>query len=425
MTRLSEVLVFLARQRAKIFAGAVTFLALPACDAGRHGEAGWQGTVRDSADVTIVENAAEGIWTEASRWDLDEDLRVGTVETNSLYQFGDIVGIGVGPEGRLFVLDLQADHPLRVFDADGEFLRGQGSRGSGPGEFQGGAGPVFVAGDSLVVIPDHGNARVNLFDTDGAYLRSIPVTMNELVARWGTTSQGIPVLQLGLSTMPGMEQTDDLVDVLLAIGKEGTRSDTLLTVPSSRQMFFRGGSPELTFFAPEPWWVIGPDDVVWMGTNDRYVIGSYQHGVLRRLTSLPHVPVAVSERDREIVLDAWIRIFEQRMPNADAMLRQLAQFHDVFPAYQQFLLNSDGTLWVQQVQIPSTLTDEELAAVDPTKGWGSRTWDVFDAEGRYFGAVEFPDRFELMALSGDHAYGVWRDEMDVPFVMRLRIAKSS
>jgi len=188
-------------------------------------------------------------------------------------------------------------------------------------------------------------------------------------------------------------------------------------------MFFQGGSPELTFFAPEPWWVIGPNDVIWMGTNDRYVIGSYEHGRLRMLTSLPHEPVALSERDREIVLDAWIRIFEQRLPNADAMLRQLAQFHDVFPAYQQFVVNSDGTLWVQHVQIPSALPAEAAAAVDPTRGWGSKTWDVFGPAGRYLGAIEFPDRFELMTLRQDHAYGVWRNGMDVPFVMRLRIVR--
>jgi hypothetical protein len=387
------------------------------------GASDWNGSIRDSAGVSLVENPAEESWTDASRWRLEETLRIGSLDSDSTYQFGDIGGIGIGPAGSIIVLDNQADRPLRVFDAEGMYVVGSGGRGSGPGEFQGSAGPVFVAGDSLVVIPDGGNGRVNLFDTDGRFLRSISVSLSEMTNRWGATSKGIPVLQLGLSMMPGMEETDDLVDVLLAIGSDGTYRDTLLVFPSGRQMYFQGGSPELTFFAPEPFWVIGHDDVVWMGINDRYVIGSYENGALTRLISRAHVPVSVSERDREIVLAAWIGIFSQRIPNAEAMLSQLAQFYDVFPAYQQFMVNSDGTLWVQQILIPSTLTEQEAAEVDPTMGWGSRNWDVFDRVGRYLGAIELPHRFTLISLRGDHAYGVWKDELDVQYVMRLRIVR--
>ena len=401
----------------------VALLTLTSCDPATRRDSGWNGSIHDSAGITIIENPAQGIWTESTRWRLAEDLGIGSVDSDSLYQFGDIAGIGTGPTGSIIVLDNQADWPLRIFDADGMFVAGRGGRGSGPGEFHSGAGPVFVAGDSLLVIPDDGNGRVNLFDTDGVFQRSISVTLSEMTAKWGTTSQGIPVLQLGLSMMPGMEETDDLVDILLAVGTDGTGRDTLLIFPSSRQMYFQGASPELTFFAPEPWWVIAPDDVIWMGINDRYVIGAYENGVLTRLISRAHEPMSVSERDREIVLDAWIRVFSRRIPNAEATLRQLAQFHDVFPSYQQFVVSSDGTLWVQQVQIPSALTDEEATAVDPIGGWGSRTWDVFDADGRHLGEIEFPHRFELMMLRGDYAYGVWRDELDVPFVMRLRIVR--
>jgi hypothetical protein len=219
-----------------------------------------------------------------------------------------------------------------------------------------------------------------------------------------------------------MEETDDLVDVLVAIGPDGTDRDTLLVFPSGRQMYFEGGSPELTFFAPEPWWLIGPGDDVWMGINDHYAIGVYRDGELVRHVRRDFEPIAVSERDREVVLDAWIRVFEQRMPNAEALLGQLAQFHEQFPAFQQFMVNDDGTLWVQRLLVPSTLTEQEAVTVDPTTGWGSPTWDVFDAEGRYLGKVEFPRRFSLQTLRGMSAYGVWRDDLDVEYAMRLRIA---
>jgi hypothetical protein len=86
------------------------------------------------------------------------------------------------------------------------------------------------------------------------------------------------------------------------------------------------------------------------------------------------------------------------------------------------MVNDDGTLWVQRLLVPSTLTEQEAVTVDPTTGWGSPTWDVFDAEGRYLGKVEFPRRFSLQTLRGTSAYGVWRDDLDVEYAMRLRIA---
>ena len=42
--------------------------------------------------------------------------------------------------------------------------------------------------------------------------------------------------------VPGMVETDDMVDVLLSVGSDGTARDTVLTFPSSRQMYFQGGS---------------------------------------------------------------------------------------------------------------------------------------------------------------------------------------
>ena len=399
-------------------------LPLVSCNStDRQSESAWLGSTRDSAGVEIVDNPASGIWADVGGWRLEEDLRIGSVESDPDYEFGDIVGVAPTGAGNIAVLDLEADQPLRVYDSDGRFISATGGFGSGPGEFASGAGPLFIAGDSLLVAPDYGNSRVNIFNASGQFRNSIPVTLTELVNRWGATSEGVPVLQVGLSMMAGMEETDDFVDVLLAIGTDGTERDTLLTFPSGQRFLFEGGMPELTFFAPEPFWVIAPNDAIYLGINYEYAIGIYERGALRRMISREYSPVAVGDRDREIVLDAWIRVFSERIPNADATLRQLARFHDVFPAYQQFLVSPEGTLWVQRTQMPSELSEQESASFDPTGGWGARQWDVFDSDGRYLGEVELPNRFEMMALRTDYALGVWRDDLDVQYVKRLRILR--
>jgi hypothetical protein len=52
---------------------------------------------------------------------------------------------------------------------------------------------------------------------------------------------------------------------------------------------------------------------------------------------------------------------------------------------------------------------------------GSPDWDVFDAQGRFLGVVNTPAGFTPRVFGGDKIYGVWRDELDVQYVVRLRI----
>jgi hypothetical protein len=52
---------------------------------------------------------------------------------------------------------------------------------------------------------------------------------------------------------------------------------------------------------------------------------------------------------------------------------------------------------------------------------GAPDWDVFDSEGRYLGVVTLPDRFEPVEFAEEDVYGVWRDELDVEYVMRLKV----
>jgi hypothetical protein len=63
----------------------------------------------------------------------------------------------------------------------------------------------------------------------------------------------------------------------------------------------------------------------------------------------------------------------------------------------------------------------EYDPLDATMDEGSPDWSVFDREGRYLGVVRMPDRFKPMVFRGDEIYGVWRDDLDVQYVLRLRI----
>jgi hypothetical protein len=65
--------------------------------------------------------------------------------------------------------------------------------------------------------------------------------------------------------------------------------------------------------------------------------------------------------------------------------------------------------------------EEEVVSVETLQQIGSPRWDVFDAEGRFLGTVDTPGGFTPRLFRRDRIYGVWQDEFDVQYVMRLRI----
>src|SRR5690606_2813863 len=94
---------------------------LAACG-GAPGSADWAGTVRDSAGIRIVENPAVGLWRRGEEWRVVEELRIGVTEGEPEYMFGNITGMAADRDGRIYVLDQQAQE-VRIFDAQGTFLR--------------------------------------------------------------------------------------------------------------------------------------------------------------------------------------------------------------------------------------------------------------------------------------------------------------
>lgn len=68
---------------------------------------------------------------------------------------------------------------------------------------------------------------------------------------------------------------------------------------------------------------------------------------------------------------------------------------------------------------PSTWATTAASACSTSEA--TRTWDVFDAEGRLLGAAQLPPRFTPLRTHGDAVYGVERDELGVNHVLRVRV----
>lgn len=123
----------------------------------------------------LVSNPVHGLWDADpdARWRLVESLRIGTATAGGPEAFESINRITIDALDRLWVVDYQAGH-VKVFDAEGRYVRTIGRSGEGPGEFirlssvlRGPNGNMWIADGRL--------RRYEIFDTAGTRIRRTSV----------------------------------------------------------------------------------------------------------------------------------------------------------------------------------------------------------------------------------------------------------
>ena len=399
---------------------AIAAVALTGCGGGG---AGWTGTVNDSAGIAVVQNPETGLWSSTSAWRLEEELRIGETEGRPEYQFGQIGTIGVGSDGSLYVIDAQAQQ-VKVFSPDGTFEHTIGRPGAGPGEIGPGALFVLVGIGDTVFVPDLGNRRINRYAPDGTPVGSEPIAIEKgLPVLFRATSSGQIVAQIRSLSLPDRPAPDTL-DRIVRLTSTGSIGDTLLEFPSGGTLNLGGSSPEINLFAPEPAWDVNDALQVVYGVNDVYRIGVYgTDGALQRVITKPFERQPVSDNDREAIMNALIRAWTDAgvPPSLLPQLRSFVHFGEFIPAFSSLQVGPGGTLWVQHLQSAAGLTPEQLEQFNVQEDLGAPDWDVFDADGRFLGVVTMPPQFQPRLFHGERIVGVWRNDLDVPFVMQLRI----
>ena len=399
---------------------------LPLLQACGGGAGAWEGTVTDSAGIAVVHNTATPLWRSGDEWTVSEDLRIGSIGGELEYQFGQILPVGsidIGPDGNIYVMDGQA-REARVFDAQGGYLRTLGGPGSGPGEFSAQAFFLFTDNNGRVYVPDLGNQRVSMFDSTGEPLGSFPIQLQAgIPARWKVDDSGRVIAQLRGLNAEGIEALED-GDPLVVYDTTGAVVDTVALLPKgetiqdvSQDQF------SMLMFAPEPIWDIDETGAVFYGMNNEYrILVNDPTGDLTRIITYPTEPKPVGERDKAAILSFLRDQVESAgaPPPAVEQFLQGVGFAENYPAFSQIIVGPSNSLWVQRTRSADDMTEdaEEEMEVD-LQDLGSPEWDVFDDQGRYLGLVTVPDRFAPVVVDGNHIYGVWADELDVQYVMRL------
>jgi hypothetical protein len=376
--------------------------------AGKGGD-GWGGTIENRADgVVVVRNPERGAWPEGAAWRAEEDLRLGNATGIGPTLFGEIGAVEADSLGRIWVLERQAKE-LRVFDARGRHVRTIGREGEGPGEFRDPIGLAWAPDGTLWVV-DPGAARFTVFDSAGLYVDSHPRPLAGYSLPW-QGGFGHDGLLYEVTSVPGRSADDPRMAVVRY--DAGMEPADTFPLPAHQGESFvlerNGGTMSAGVpFSPSQVLALDPRGFVWTGVNDRYRIVQQRVGREADTTRIVEreaapVPVTAAERDEAVAGMKW---FTDQGGRVDA-----GRIPGHKPAYQQVIVADDGGLWVR----PALPAGEAGAA-----------FDVFDAEGRFGGRMRLPggmDGFPPPVIRRGAVYGVARDSVDVPYVVRARIIK--
>ncbi len=334
--------------------------------------------------AVLVSNPAVGAWGRGPAWRLTDEVKIGARDGEGPAVFGHVQHIELDGLGRVYVLDLHAQE-IRVFEADGSFVRTIGGPGAGPGEFRFARGMKFDPAGRLWVLNEN-NQRYSLFDTSGVLLEELPRRTNVfIVDSWNAA----------------FTPAGDLYD-------RGRRYDSLrgelvggLPVPQLPAGTRFGWG--ISVVTPRGWWVgVASEYRLWhigfAGDTVR---------IVQRDHELHPLPAAQRDSARQ-----ELRRLRQRVRGRLDM--EAPRYQRIF---DQFVLDDRDYLWV--LLLPEA--DAERT-----------TFDVFDPEGRYLGGVPAPYRVEPRSpfsastgpppvVRGDRIAFVTKDELDVEYVVLMRI----
>jgi hypothetical protein len=373
---------------------------------------------RDSAGVRIIEIA--GAFPE---WRVSPDtlLRLGVVDGDSSQQFHRVAYAARLPEGRTVVVDGGALE-VRWFDASGRHIGTYGRQGEGPGEIRAVGETPLLVGDTIILY-DPRNQRV-LSLAPGELLSEQPLEGDRQTRLVAVRGRSIVAAAADHEFDVSREYGRSSGTVaLLANGPAGI--DTLAQLRGEdRALWVRivDGTPlatvmmDLPFAAPILLAAAGDEIVAVRGDEPQLRVLDLSGEVVRIVRLLADSSRAVTAGDRSGYRTYAVRQAERRgVPagpadeSARARLGLLEEGHRI-PVFDRLLVGSDDRVWLRKYRVP-------WAADEP------QVWIIVQPEGSAGGQLVLAPGFELMHADSHFITGVFRDELDVEYVVTFRLER--
>ena len=392
----------------RLFPTFLPFLVLGACGDGESSSAP-AAVVRDSAGVTIVENAGLAEVGELA-WTVSESSQVsiGVVDGDPDYQLYQVQDVLRLDDGRILVANAGSGE-IRVYDAEGTYLASWGGRGEGPGEFAHTTSIGLWPGTDSVAIWDLRLSRMSLFDRDGTFGRTERFGHTGGLQRarsvWPLPSGRLVLMDLeygDLSEAGGMKRVPERFVVTEA---DGSLVSEVGEFPGMETwMQFSGEALNIVRLPLARGNVaaqVGNGMVI--GSNESFELSFFDaEGTLTRIARVATPPREVTEAliRGEIEFRAN-NMPEEARPGYRASMSEMPA-PESLPVFSEVLNDPVGNVWVRLFRLPSET--------------GPTEWAVLDPDGALLGRVRTPEGLQVYQIGEDFIVGSREDEFEVEYV---------
>jgi sugar lactone lactonase YvrE len=383
-------------------------------------------------DTVVLILAVVSCRAEDSSREPDADHRQGIVELAlgesdgpEEYTFARVSGLVADRRGRIYVADFSA-HSVRVFDPGGRFLYRIGRKGQGPGEFSGPCCLALRDDDRTLWVRDGGNARYTSFtlgDTGAVYRSAIRMAHGDVnrFAPLGFDASGnlIDVGALPSSAAPGSRGTSRVgrfhVDSTgRVVGVDTVPEPPPDSAPVHVVRRTTGRGSVTLFFLYQPFGAFP--------LTAHSSAGEFAHAVSSRYSVAWRAPDGRLLRTLERGVEGPLLSQAERARGEEEIAQDLRRLSlgrgelpfDVparKPPLRSLFFDQDGRLWLQH-SVPD--------GAPPSA-------DVYAADGRLLYRATWPRLTDLSngAARGDVVYGVQRDSLDTPRIVRIRLTRAT
>jgi hypothetical protein len=360
------------------------------------------------------------------------ELRIGSLDGPDEMTFGNILAVRPAPGGGVVVYDQQVP-AVRLFDAQGAFVRDIGVKGSGPGEFGHLNGIASLPGGRWVLW-DAAGTRLNFHAPDGSFERSVRLSAGRTFGQGMLFTDTLGRVYVDAVVWRDSADFSRSKRGLVVLDTAGAAVDTLAYVewgdaPSLVTARSSDGGATTTWNVPflpsSTTALLGTGGLV-SGPSDPYRLYLLRGNGERPIRiEREHAPVAVSDDERAY----WTEYIGEAMRDLQPAWRWNGPaIPTAKPAYRDLEVGLDGRIWVQLNTTAEPIPEAELPPLAPDRSPSLRrttrtrtVYDVYSPNGALLGRVVLPWRTSLSTSSGELVWGTATDSMDVPYAVRFGI----
>ncbi|MBN1270646.1 MAG: 6-bladed beta-propeller [Candidatus Aminicenantes bacterium] len=281
-------------------------------------------------------------------------------------EFSNPSRIAINSKNELFVTDTRA-HNIKIFDAEGQFLKVIGQEGKGPGDLNWPSGITYNG--KYMIVWELGNYRFSLFNENGDFIRHYQPKQTAVVWKLKSLENGKVVFKI----REGYCENEK--SILYMLDMELDKGEIIYSHSIKRESYENKIKDDLKIpFGPLISWDVMKGNKIVIGYQEEYRIDIYEHNK-KKLFTIEHQSkrIKVTDKDKEEYFSSLVySTMGQTVQGALPEIRKYTKFPKFKPYYKNILVFPGNEIWVF---LYTESKEKELV-------------DIFDKEGIFIQRIE-------------------------------------